>query len=400
MSMGGEVLLELLLLDGLNYAYWSVSVLSVLRTMGPQIEWIVDVSISPPNLLTFLIHALSKDVLDFIMNDEDADDIPKDAHLIWTTLKERYAKSKYDDKEHILEKSFEGFSTSSTINEKPQEEEVYGCNHPSEESTSSPHTTSIDETNKAIRGKKEWLIEKMEKLKALTKGHEDLKNSHASLVEKANCELKGQPDNLTSKHVALQEKYDDLSCSHEKLHKGHGIGVISNKKNNSNKDKYKEQSQNKKEGHHVRYCSLKKEEKDRSKSQSKKKWMAHIKCFNCSNVEDCASICPNKVDDKTSLPKKKTRRSKRKCYGCNERGHEIASCKTTTSKSRIKMRRKRRHLAITSNTFATLAGEDIIVRIVPLMTHPPYGNTKALWVPKHLVTNLQGPNMDCVPPSA
>ena len=76
----------------------------------------------------------------------------------------------------------------------------------------------------------------------------------------------------------------------------------------------------------MRYCSLKKEEKDRSKSQSKKKWMAHIKCFNCSNVEDCASICPNKVDDKTSLPKKKTRRSKRKCYGCNERGHEIASC--------------------------------------------------------------------------
>ena len=217
MSMGGEVLLELLLLDGSNYAYWSVSVLSVLRTMGPQIEWIVDVSISPPNVdwsnltkeeekclqlnaqaTNILIHALSKDVLDFIMNDEDDDDIPKDAHLIWTTLKERYAKSKYDDKEHILEKSSEGFSTSSTINEKPQvffsncqddvftstssptyeliqgnemvsrlndhschtstsscacrtkilkEEEVYGCNHPSEESTSSPHTTSIDETD-------------------------------------------------------------------------------------------------------------------------------------------------------------------------------------------------------------------------------------------------------------
>ena len=110
--------------------------------------------------------------------------------------------------------------------------------------------------------------------------------------------------------MSLQEKYDDLSCSHEKLvdyhtmidmahevmvtsvksylphmhkctcsqvhidfscanpcrsqenifpsttsdldnvgknvkHKGHGIGVISNKKNNSKKDKYKEQSQNK-----------------------------------------------------------------------------------------------------------------------------------------------------------
>jgi hypothetical protein len=76
----------------------------------------------------------------------------------------------------------------------------------------------------------------------------------------------------------------------------------------------------------VRDCSLKKEEKDMSKSQSEKKWMAHIKCFKCSNMGHYASMCSNKVDDKTSLPKKKTRRSERKCCGCNEKGHEIASC--------------------------------------------------------------------------
>jgi predicted nuclease with TOPRIM domain len=80
----------------------------------------------------------------------------------------------------------------------------------------------------------------MKELNALTKEHEKLKDSHASLVsryenfsfeqpcatnsiyrvaqlEKANCELKAQLEDLTSKHVALQEKYDDLSCSHEKL---------------------------------------------------------------------------------------------------------------------------------------------------------------------------------------
>jgi MinD superfamily P-loop ATPase len=62
-----------------------------------------------------------------------------------------------------------------------------------------------------------------------------------------------------------------------------------------------------------------------SKSKGKNKWMAHIKCFKCSNMGHCASICSNKVH-KTTLPKKKTRRSKRKCYGCNGKGHEIASC--------------------------------------------------------------------------
>ncbi|MVG17247.1 hypothetical protein EF849_22740, partial [Aeromonas jandaei] len=34
----------------------------------------------------------------------------------------------------------------------------------------------------------------------------------------------------------------------------------------------------------------------------------------------------NKVDDQATLPNKKIRRSKRKCYECNEKGHEIASC--------------------------------------------------------------------------
>jgi hypothetical protein len=132
-------LLELLLLDGSNYAFWSPRVLTIFRTMGPQIERIVDVNISPPNIdwsnltkekekclqlnaqaTNVLIRALSKHVFGSIMNDEDDDYILEDAHLIWTTLKERYDKSKCDDEEHTLEKSCEGFSASSTINEKPQ----------------------------------------------------------------------------------------------------------------------------------------------------------------------------------------------------------------------------------------------------------------------------------------
>ena len=49
MSTSEEVSLELLVLDSSNYASWSSSVLDVLRAMGPHIERIVDVSISPPS---------------------------------------------------------------------------------------------------------------------------------------------------------------------------------------------------------------------------------------------------------------------------------------------------------------------------------------------------------------
>jgi len=54
--------------------------------------------------------------------------------------------------------------------------------------------------------------------------------------------------------------------------------------------------------------------------------MAHVKCLKCSNMGHYASMCLNKVDDQATLPNKKIRRTKRKCYGCNEKGHEIASC--------------------------------------------------------------------------
>lgn len=107
MSTSGEVSLELLLLDGSNYASWSAHVLDVFRTMGPHIEQIVDVSISPPSddldylsreevkflqynaqATNVLFSALSEDVLDAIIFGP-----LEDAHLIWTMLKERYGKS-------------------------------------------------------------------------------------------------------------------------------------------------------------------------------------------------------------------------------------------------------------------------------------------------------------------
>jgi predicted nuclease with TOPRIM domain len=42
-------------------------------------------------------------------------------------------------------------------------------------------------------------------------------------LDKSNCELKAQVEDLTSKHVGLQEKYDDLSFTHEKLVDSHAM---------------------------------------------------------------------------------------------------------------------------------------------------------------------------------
>ena len=109
--------------------------LDVFRAMDLHIEWIVDVSISPPSddlailykeevkclqnnaqATNVLFSALSEDVFDAVIfgDDEPLDD----AHIIWTTIKEKYDKSKYDEKTLLFEEPLEECSTSST-NEEP-----------------------------------------------------------------------------------------------------------------------------------------------------------------------------------------------------------------------------------------------------------------------------------------
>jgi hypothetical protein len=61
-----------------------------------------------------------------------------------------------------------------------------------------------------------------------------------------------------------------------------------------------------------------------------------------------ASMCSNKVDEQATLPNIKIRRSKRKCYGCNEKDHEI---------DKEANKKIRRFLARTNTAFATLAEE-------------------------------------------
>ena len=190
----------------------------------------------------------------------------------------------------------------------------------------------------------------------------------------------------------------------------------------------------KKEGHHVRDCSLKKEEKGMSKIQEKKK-MAHVKC---SNMGHNASMCSNKVDDQATLPNKKTRKSKRKYYGCNEKGHEIASCpymkheglassrkrlidKEANKKQEKKISCKNKHRICYTCRGKGHLSMDCLMGNTPklnslidsnLLRRPkndtcarkvigsPCVSTKAIWVPKSLVTNLDGPNIVWVPKCA
>jgi hypothetical protein len=102
----------------------------------------------------------------------------------------------------------------------------------------------IQEQEKILHGQVEFLINKIKCLEKLTKKHEKLKCSHASLVERyenlsieqtrtinslscvaqledENYVLKEKVKRLTSMNEILQEDHDELLCSHEKLMDSH-----------------------------------------------------------------------------------------------------------------------------------------------------------------------------------
>jgi hypothetical protein len=98
----------------------------------------------------------------------------------------------------------------------------------------------VQEQELLLEQQEEYLIGKIEELKALNKEHEKLKHSHTSLIgkhedlengyvcatnvssfvdplEAKNTYLKAQLEVLTSKHVKMQKDYEMLKCSHENL---------------------------------------------------------------------------------------------------------------------------------------------------------------------------------------
>jgi hypothetical protein len=71
-----------------------------------------------------------------------------------------------------------------------------------------------------LEQQEEYLIGKIEEVKALHEEHEKLKHSHASLIdplEKENAIIKTQLEVLTSKHVKMQKDHEVPKCSHDNL---------------------------------------------------------------------------------------------------------------------------------------------------------------------------------------
>jgi hypothetical protein len=108
----------------------------------------------------------------------------------------------------------------------------------------------IQEQELELEQQEEYLIGKIEELKALNEEHEKLKHSHNSLIgkheklekeyscatnvsscvdppEKENANLKTQLEMLTSKHVKIQKDHEVLKCSHDNLQDAHVMLQVS-----------------------------------------------------------------------------------------------------------------------------------------------------------------------------
>jgi hypothetical protein len=142
------------------------------------------------------------------------------------------------------------------------------------------------------------------------------------------------------------------------------------------------------------------------------------------------TICSNNVP--MCFNKERSKRSDRRCYGCKEKGHEIDSCphkknqnlarsrkmtiKKDESKGQMHCKDKHRicyncrekghlfkvcpkgknpkpNLAIHSNMLSRPKFDSCARKVMS----SPHSRTKAIWVPKFLLANLDGPIMRWVP---
>jgi hypothetical protein len=295
-----EVTLEILLFDCSNYDSWSTRALNAFRTVDPQLEQIIDKSIIPSsydrknafeedqrcirlNYLAYdiLSNSLSKeDYRAFIMNYNES---IRDAHDIWTRIKNKFDESKHDGS-FCASTSFGPCETNPLKEEenerwRPNDESIspkclssnfdsHICCVTNENDSGSTNEDEEDERSvmqlyahlsledkavmlKLLKGAREQsearqmleniLSIKMLSFGELTKEHEELKCSHVDLVQRyetisieqdnslhciaqlvnRNALLKDQVEKLKVENLAFQEKYDMLLCSHENLMDDH-----------------------------------------------------------------------------------------------------------------------------------------------------------------------------------
>jgi Pyruvate/2-oxoacid:ferredoxin oxidoreductase delta subunit len=74
----------------------------------------------------------------------------------------------------------------------------------------------------------------------------------------------------------------------------------------------------------LRQINLKTSYQKVDKPKIKKK--AQVKCFECSTLGHFSSECPNKKSDQAKHYRRQRSLSQRSCFGCKEKGHNIAIC--------------------------------------------------------------------------
>ena len=103
----------------------------------------------------------------------------------------------------------------------------------------------------------------------------------------------------------------------------------------------------------------------------------------------------------------------RRCYGCNETGHMIDGCPNKQNKHRANQGRicyacrRNGHLSYDCSNGNipkpnTFGNDDMLRRAtnrisISKVICSPQTSAKAIWVPKHLLTNSKGPNKSWVP---
>ncbi|KAG2642766.1 hypothetical protein PVAP13_2KG243900, partial [Panicum virgatum] len=209
--------------------------------------------------------------------------------------------------------------------------------------------------------------------KVLNKKDDEIKC--IALVEERNHALKTELDELTSKHMDLQNLHQKLKCPNDQLvdsfvnlEVAHEVIVTMYEQvivedcnddlaleNEVLKQEVERLSQDlsKLKGKSVvqpsqdnRETMVKKLEKGstvqnscklipkskESKSQARKKNMDHIKCYKYSNMGHYASVCSIKIEGQQTLSKRQRSLAKRRCFGCCKMGHRIATCPDKSSK--------------------------------------------------------------------
>ena len=134
-------------------------------------------------------------------------------------------------------------------------------------------------------------------------------------------------------------------------------------------------------------------------------------CLICKKLGHPTKNCPLYKE-----ARKRVQVTTRICYGCNEMGHMIDRCPNKQNKHRANQGRicyacrRKGHLSYDCpngnipkpNTF----GNDDMLRRATNGTSTskvicsPQTSAKAIWVPKHLLTNSKGPNKSWVPKCA